>query len=149
MITTTMTQPAVTKKTESLGKKLYRWISIKQELSERETIILSILKSLLEMEDTEKIFSPEGQAYYIINENKKSFVRIISNMVSITTESDMVTETVSLNAIKEIEKLIRDRVKADIEKLKAIWLEKESNILRKVEATIGNENEVISEVGEE
>lgn len=127
---------------------MFDWLFPGRSMTEREQVLVDVIKKVLEMEETEKVFPFGDHNCFIYNEDQDILIKISGMRLTIGTKLDIISEDLTIGASQTIDKMIAESTKRDIERLKAVWTRKEAEALDRVKDSVVG-YETVSEIGKE
>jgi hypothetical protein len=112
----------------------------KYKLNKAEELIVSIIKNLLEQDDTDIKMAPISGRYYIINKRLEYWVKVNEHAISITNHKFNYTNVSGLQLRDIVVKLIESAIETDRTEFEAAVFKNEIELLESIVKNIKEKN---------
>ena len=112
----------------------------KYKLNKTEELIVSIIKSLLEQEDTDIKMAPISSRYYIVNKRLEYWVRVNEYGISITNHKFSYTNVSVVQFRDMISKMIESAMEANRNEFEKAVFKNEVELLESIVKNIKQKN---------
>ena len=110
----------------------------KYKPNKKEEIVITIIKSLLEQNDTDVKMAPITDRYYILNKRLEYWVKVSADGISITNHKFTYTSASSMQFQDMVIEIVKTAIEAHRNKFEATVFQNELDLLQSIVKNIKN-----------